>query len=151
VRRSNRWLLLLVAVPGMAFAPVPKPKPAKPDLVKEELKRLQGKWERVSLSLGDLAFRPAKDEALSVFKDDRLTWFVSGKVTDQWRVAPGPATRPGQMDLLGEEGERILCLYKLEGDTLTMCWHADSVEGRPADLRPLPGVWAQVLKRAKKP
>jgi uncharacterized protein (TIGR03067 family) len=150
VRRSNRWPVLLAALLAMAFAPVPKPKPPKPDDAKGELKKLQGTWEYVSVSLSGAKVGVKPGEA-DLIKGDQLTCVgAGGQVTARWTVVVDPSKRPKAMDLKSATGLVLLCAYKLEGDTLTVAYgNQDTMKQRPTDLTPRNGVWVQVLKRKR--
>jgi clostripain len=93
---------------------------------KEELAKLEGEWTMVSL---EERGEKAPDERVKRFK---LT--IKG---DQWTVTSSqgkgkppaltmtvdPSSEPRTMDLTGRDGDRefvFLCIYKLEGDTLTL-------------------------------
>jgi uncharacterized protein (TIGR03067 family) len=150
VRHLNRWLLLLVAVLSVGLAPVPKPRAPKAPTAEQELKRLQGTWEPVSLSL-DGESQELTLTATQVIKGDRLHCLRDGELTTGWKVTLDPSKRPKAMDLTAERDQRLVCVYELEGDTLTVC-HGDqlTVKGRPADVKPGEGVWVEVLERVKK-
>jgi uncharacterized protein (TIGR03067 family) len=115
--RCSCVVAVLVAALAAGFAPVPKPK-SRPGPVKEELRRLQGTRVRVSLSINGRPVELTQREE-EVFEGDRLP-SVSGKVVIRWRVSLSPSKAPKWMDLRGDR-QRQLCIYKLEGDTLTLC------------------------------
>jgi uncharacterized protein (TIGR03067 family) len=148
------WCVCVAAVLGAVMAsglaPVPKPKPTKPDQVMDELKRLQGRWEYVSFNRNGerLALTPGGAE---VIRGDELAVVSSDSVLSRWKLAVDPSKRPGTMDLdEGEGRRRLACVYKLEGDTLTVAY-SDQVrtKERPADFTPRKGLIVQVLKRKR--
>ena len=139
----------VLAALAAGWAPVPKPRPAKPDPVKEELRRLQGEWEEVSESLHGVERPSAPGRALDAYRGDRVTVRgPDGKVSARWRVALDPTRSPKHMDLVGEKGKLVRCLYELDGDALTVCNGTDP-KARPKALSPGQGVWVRKLKRKK--
>jgi uncharacterized protein (TIGR03067 family) len=146
LRLANRWLVLLLAVSALGLAPLPKP---KPDRVKEELKRLQGRWEHVSFHR-DGERVEVKPGSAEVIRGGRLTVLSDGEVNARWAVVVDPSKRPKTMDLSAGKGRGILCVYRLEGDTLTVAYgDQGTVKERPADLAPRKGALVQVFKRKK--
>ena len=137
---------VLAALP-VAFAPIPKPR-ANP--AKEELRRLQGRWELVSCSLGGKPMPVTPGAEADVIRGDRLTTVKGGEVVASWRVTLDPAKAPRRMDLKGEGGKLQLAIYRLDGDTLTVSYKGErGATGRPADFRPGAGVWVVVLERKR--
>jgi uncharacterized protein (TIGR03067 family) len=149
--RSNlRPVVLLAALASLGLAPVPKPK-EKPDPAKEELKKLQGKWELVSCSLGRQRLKVRPGEEGDVYKGDQLTTFNGGEAVTRWTVTLDPTKSPKQMDKKGKDGALLLAIYRLEGDTLTVCYkNEQGAKGRPADFTPGKGVGVEVLRRKKR-
>src|SRR5262245_22388800 len=119
------WLCavaVLGAALSMAFAPIPKPK-ATPGPVKEELKRLEGEWRWASLSnwQGKMVGEEPGVVRAWTFKGDRVAYLDDDGATGHYAVTLHPSKSPAAMDLKGHcEGELHLCVYKLDGDTLTL-------------------------------
>jgi uncharacterized protein (TIGR03067 family) len=118
----------------------------------KELEKLQGEWTLVSLEENG---RKIKDEEVSRMK---LTirgdqWILSYQGGSEWRdtIKIDPSQNPGTLDLTGPAGFTSPGIYKLEGDTLTLCNTADRGDiDRPREFKTTPeagvlGVW----KRAK--
>jgi uncharacterized protein (TIGR03067 family) len=148
VRHSKRWLVSLAAVLTTAFAPIPPPK-ARPDPVKEELKRLQGRWEHVIFNRNGQKEEQAAGRRADVVKGDELAVVWGEAVISRWSVTVDPSKRPKAMDLSHKKNSRrLLCVYKLEGDTLTVCWKdEDKATERPRDFTARKGVIVQVLRK----
>jgi uncharacterized protein (TIGR03067 family) len=142
VRHLNRWLVLLVAVLAMAFAPVPKPRS------RTDLEKLQGSWEQAHFSPDGGLW--AKGAGVDTYKGDRLSCVRKGQLLCRWKVALDPSRRPKAIDLKGDNGELLPCAYKLDGDELTLAHPTEpGRNGRPAKLTPHKGAVVTVFKRAK--
>jgi uncharacterized protein (TIGR03067 family) len=109
------------AAPALLRTPDPNPS-------REDLKRVQGKWEQVG---GD---------SVLVVRRDRWTFWAdkARRFHWHWRCSLDAGRRPKRLDLCGvgeEAGLRILAVYCLKGDALTLCCNRG--EGaRPARLTP---------------
>jgi len=136
--RSAVALLFAVSV---SAAPVPKALQQKSDA---EL--LDGRWECVSLD-GGAGLRPEK----------RFMYIKDGKMDmtdDPPPTANGPFTldtskEPRQLDVKWkgwDVAQRYI--YKLEGDTLTLC-HAQDNQPRPSEFKGGGGAYCFVFKRVK--
>src|SRR5262249_25607900 len=135
VRRSiPRLFLLLAALPALAFAPVPKPK-EKPDPGKEDLKRLQGEWEMLECSVDGQRVKVRPGEASDVFKGDQLMTLNRGEVVTRSSITLDARKSPRRMDVKTKGGNLLLAIYRLEGDTLTLCYKDEpGAKGHPADF-----------------
>src|SRR5262245_1074094 len=144
-----RRLLPLVAVSCLAFAPAPKP---KPDQSKNDLKKLQGKWVRVSCFV-DGAGYSERPGAVTVKVQGDLMAF--GSPGDTWKVTLYARKQPKQIDSQNAtrkgRGSLYYGLYRLEGDDLVICWRRDDAKGgRPSGFDPAePTVMVHTYKRKK--
>jgi uncharacterized protein (TIGR03067 family) len=149
VHHSNRWLVLLVAVLAMAFAPAPRPKAPSAKLV--EMRRPQGQWEAVSRSRDGQPFEMSPLTRTYLIEGGELVSLSRGRVRARWAVVLDPAKAPGAMDLKHERGPAVLCAYRLSGDALTLCLRTTGADkARPAGLKPRAGVEVMVFLRVKK-
>jgi uncharacterized protein (TIGR03067 family) len=110
------------------------PNRADDPAIQVERKRFQGEWE-MTASESDGAKLPA--ERFQAYrrsvKEDSYTIVIdqpSGAVTIRGRFALNPQVMPHTIDAEPENGELMLGIYKLEGDTLTLCI------SRPGEPRP---------------
>jgi uncharacterized protein (TIGR03067 family) len=145
---SSRACLLLVAVACLAFAPAPFPRRSRP--VTGDLKALQGEWvwTKGTLAGGDFVMDTS---SLSV-SGRTLTHLTRGQATARWAAELDTAKEPKRLDCRHLETGRlaVLQIYRLEGDTLTLCWRNDESEnGRPIDFEGGVGLGTSVYKRKK--
>jgi uncharacterized protein (TIGR03067 family) len=143
-----RRVILLLVVLSVAFAPAPFPKPNR----QTDLEKLQGEWVTVKSVLeGDeVKLTPGRDTA--VFKGDQISFVTGGTVSARWTITLGPAQQPRTLDLRGAGATNfILGIYRLEGDTLTLCnRNLAGGKDRPGDFTGRKGVWLAVYKRSKR-
>src|SRR5262245_47137700 len=95
-----RRVLPLLAVLSLAFAPVPPYRP-KPDSGKEDLKKLQGTWERVRVTIGGRVYSEVGNETTIVIADDRMNYSVAGKPTNEWVFTLDGKPKPPLFDRKG--------------------------------------------------
>jgi uncharacterized protein (TIGR03067 family) len=111
------------------------------DDVKKELKALQGKWKVVSLEAGGnvLPKEAVPDFTFTVGADGKSTG-KHPKGEYEATVTVDPRKKPKTIDNLHESGDqkgkKQYGIYKLEGDTLTVCiTRPGAAEGdRPKDF-----------------
>jgi uncharacterized protein (TIGR03067 family) len=115
-----RTLLVLAALSGAAFAPVPLPKPDSP---KTELKKLQGTWTITHQERAGKPIPKTTPTVEAVFAGDRLAFQRNGKTSVQYTIVLDVKKKPRAADLKGR-GRPVLfaCIYALEGDTLKLCY-----------------------------
>src|SRR5262249_1316708 len=126
------------------------------DTVKDsekELEKLQGEWTMVSL---EQRGRKTPDENVRLMK---LTvkgdqWIVSrqgGTGEQRETIKIDPSQNPGTLDMTGPAGFTSLGIYKLEGDTLTLCRTIERGDiDRPHEFKTTPEEGILVVwKRAK--
>jgi uncharacterized protein (TIGR03067 family) len=144
----KRALVLLAA--GLLVA---ADKPSE-DAVKEERGKLEGTWTMSSLEQG------GKKSAVATGKERKLTikgdhWTVSGgaKKGSSMIFTIDPSKDPKTIDLsvkMGAKEHVSKGIYKLEGDTLTICRCVGKEGDRPADFKSKKGYVLVVWKRADK-
>jgi len=102
---------------------------------KDELKRHEGTWS-VTSSIYD--GQPASEDLVRSIKriveGDHAVWERDGKRFAGTTIELDPAREPKSIDVIPDggrnRGERVLGIYKLDGDKLTICM-ADPGKPRP--------------------
>lgn len=118
--------------------PIPSSEVAPPEnrqLAREDLKKLQGTWERVAMEVEGKVV-PAEDlkSWLTIYEGDQLILKVDGKVYRQGVTTLNPARTPKAINTWDSSGlfrdQTLAGIYELEGDTFQVCF------ARPGKPRP---------------
>jgi uncharacterized protein (TIGR03067 family) len=138
-----RTTVLALAATYLALAAHAAPAPLpRPDPTKEDLKKMQGTWVQV---------RPRGDIRVEITEARIQWWTRGGSLMTEWAIKLDATRKPKALDgaALGIN-MRWRAIYRLEGDTLTICYHTSR---RPAKFvsSPADRVWVEVFKRLKKP
>jgi uncharacterized protein (TIGR03067 family) len=125
------FTLPVVAMLSLPFAPLPFPKRA-PDEAKA--KAIFGAWSgthRLEIAAGRLTYGPGPEPVV-------------------YDLTIDPTAKPATYHIshLGTNDPRFLGIYRIDGDTLTLCYRSAS-DGRPAAFAAPPGggVITEVYKR----
>jgi uncharacterized protein (TIGR03067 family) len=131
--------LAVLGVGGLTYNTLADDKPGakKEEKARSDLEKLQGTWVVVSMESG--AGKAPEDEVKGitfVVKDERATLNQGeGKSMDAvLKLDPGKS--PKEFDMTVNEGGREevhLGIYKLEGDTFTLC-KSHPPDGRPTEF-----------------
>jgi clostripain len=88
----------------------------------KELENLQGEWTLVSLERRGVKGREENVSRIKLtIKGDQWIARRQSEVRNRETINIDPSQNPGFLDLTGPAGYTSLGIYKLEGDTLTLC------------------------------
>jgi uncharacterized protein (TIGR03067 family) len=145
-----RRVLSLLALVCLAFAPAPFPKPER-DRSCAHLEAVQGQWVRTFASLGGRRVTTYSLHDVATIGGNRWS---EGKA--EWTFKLTGRRSSGRIDMESTPASAARgfpsCegIYKLEGDTLTICTVAVAQGERPSSFEhPKPGVWLEVYKRKR--
>jgi RNA polymerase sigma-70 factor (ECF subfamily) len=139
-----------VIVGGARWALADKPAAPGKEEAKDEEKIL-GTWALVSFEEGGQKAPEAWiQEAKVTFAADGKMTVKQGEKEQEFTYKLDPATDPKGFSGTNDKGRTVLGIYKLDGDTLTVC--ADRGGDRPTEFASKEGttVVLEVLKREKK-
>jgi uncharacterized protein (TIGR03067 family) len=127
----------------------PATRPAPDETTQAELAKLKGVWTVVEAAKGGPIAADAV-KAMRVTIDGDLISIQSGGATETVAItALNPSKSPGWIDvMIGEvESGKAAGIYKLAGDTLSICYMKSDGELRAAHFMPGPGYEYMKLKR----
>jgi len=122
----------------------------KKDDKKGDEDQLQGEWAVVSVAIGGKEVELFKGEKLVVKGGE---WILPAGGTSKLRFRLDAAKSPKQLDLTADFGGGELTtpgIYKIEGDTHTLCLPTGLGGVRPKEFKSVEGVTLMVFKRAEK-
>ena len=124
---------------------------------KQELARHQGTWTAVSFRReGQETPAEIVRTITRTVEGDHVVWRRDGKSFAGTTVVLDPGRDPKTIDVLPDggpsRGKRVLGIYKLENDTLTLCM-ADADQPRPREFKAEKGTrqTLMVFRREQKP
>jgi uncharacterized protein (TIGR03067 family) len=130
---------------------------AKDDLIKQEWEKLQGTWVLAALEVRGKVVPEdeLKGATAKLIIAGRKASIQEGTVTLEVSLTIDPAKSPKQIDIRrtppGQEAHTALGIYRLEGDTLTIC-HDPRGQQRPTKFKTQPrsNQMLETLRREKK-
>ncbi|MGP0065318.1 MAG: TIGR03067 domain-containing protein [Isosphaeraceae bacterium] len=134
-RHISPFVLLLFALSVTTVATADD----KDKAARDELKRQEGTWSVTSsLYEGQAASADLVRSIKRIVEGDHAVWERDGKRFAGTTIAVDPAREPKTIDVIPDggrnRGERVLGIYKLEGDKLTICM-ATPGKPRPTAFR----------------
>ncbi len=107
--------------------------------VQDELKRHQGTWSVISsIYDGQKASEEIVRSITRIVEKDHVVWKRDGKNFAGTKIELDPAREPKTIDVIPDGGpnrdQRVLGIYKLEGDKLTICM-ASPDKPRPTEFK----------------
>jgi uncharacterized protein (TIGR03067 family) len=155
---SGLSLLALLAVAALTQASAPAvgddPAPSR-QAAKDDLKKLQGTWECVSMEReGDEVPAEHLKGTSVVYEDDLATLYRDGELFRQSILTLDPSKKPKRInswDLAGPYADdSVPGIYEIDGDTLKLCFSRPKV-ARPSEFttKKEPGFLYVVYKRKK--
>src|SRR5262249_11679233 len=126
----RRLALVLLAASLVAFAPAPVPKRPRAEPIPADLKAMRGVWHRVGFTPGGAHINEKARTILAVSSAGRMTY--AGGEDEEWTFTLDVHARPPRLDreVVGEASSARLGIYRLAGDSLTLC---SSQTSRPVD------------------
>jgi uncharacterized protein (TIGR03067 family) len=120
-----------------------KPKEVKADVIQQEIKKLQGAWAVESVTWDPREKNEGMGKGLSIIiSGESLVAKVPGedKNLGKANFKIDPTKELKTIDITGEGGNDVVRgIYKLEGDTLTVCVGPNERKERPTDFASKPG------------
>jgi uncharacterized protein (TIGR03067 family) len=113
---------------------------------KKELKALEGNWQlKRQEGGGSLTPKPVVERLRIVIEDGEMSWYIGNPASNQTAdLKVDPTKTPKTIDAEITKGSAkdkiMLGIYKLDKDTLEICWGAPGSEKRPAKFTTRPGV-----------
>jgi uncharacterized protein (TIGR03067 family) len=110
-------LLIGVAVLLLGFAPAPFPRRDRQRLASQDydLKMMQGAWKGDAKS----SDRTALSFSAAIKGNQLILTILGRRIT--WLLHPQGRTTPLALDIKNEAGRSFLGIWRLEGDTLSIC------------------------------
>jgi uncharacterized protein (TIGR03067 family) len=115
---------------------------------KAELKKLEGNWQ-VSRQedFGNLVPKPIIANLRIVIEGDSIAWYIGNPAANQtadFTIDPTkePKTIDAEITKGSAIGKKMLGIYKLDKDTLEICWGVPGSDKRPTKFTTRPGVGA---------
>ncbi|MDY3562819.1 TIGR03067 domain-containing protein [Gemmata sp. JC673] len=133
--------MFVTVVAVVLLAPAEPPKAEVKELsaaAKKEVDKLQGKWKLVKGSRAGKEYEHTEGTPELIVEFKGRTWLLNG-VEKAEIVALDPSSDPKCLDLKSLEQPRGANtvdegIFKLDGDTLTICWYQGADKNRPTSF-----------------
>jgi uncharacterized protein (TIGR03067 family) len=118
------------------------------DDAKKELKALEGNWQLTRQEGGgSLTPKPVVARLRIVIEGDQMSWYIGNPAANQTadlKIDPTktPKTIDAEITRGSAKDKVMLGIYKLEKDTLEICWGEPGSNKRPTKFTSRPGVGA---------
>jgi uncharacterized protein (TIGR03067 family) len=118
----------------------------KKEAVKKELKALEGNWQLTRQEeRGSLTPKPVVANLRIVIEGNQMSWYIGNPASNQDAdLTIDPAKQPKTIDAEITKGsakdKKMLGIYKLDKDTLEICWAAPGKDKRPTKFTSRAGV-----------
>jgi uncharacterized protein (TIGR03067 family) len=142
------FLLAGLAVLSAGFAPAPFP---REDNSKDDLKKIQGTWDRLTCTRGAIPPVPHPVNDIVTITADRILYGVTatGGGGSPWMLTVGNLKGVKTFDIKQTAtGPIWLGIYELKGDTLRVCFTPNTT--RPSGIEPTKAMeYLQTFRRRK--
>jgi len=139
VPRRLAWLVAL-GLAGVSFRPAggaPRDKNPREEKLEGTWRQTHAEFDGQDNTEGERPFRNHW-----VITRDRITIHVKGAQSGGWSYRLDPSKKPAVIDLTTSVGGKEVtypCIYKLDGDELTICLQNFPERGRPQSFESKPG------------
>ena len=135
VTRRFGWLFPLVV--AVVASGAPRDKNPREEKLEGTWRQTHVEFEGVDQNAGE---RPTRNHWV-ITRDTITIWTTRGH-SGAWSYRLDPSRKPATLDLTTTSGDKEVtypCIYKLDGDELTVCLQNSPEKGRPTTFESKPG------------
>jgi|SRR5947209_9817026 len=111
--------------------------------------QLQGEWRVLSTADENRTDAGSAGLTMTIRADGRAVFKVGGLVTNEGVLKPGRSGKNRVIDLKLADGQTLLGVYELRGNTLVICF-GEAGKGRPAGIVPRDSQWVETWGRVER-